>query len=111
MPEVRCYSVNISEGGMAVSTSVPLGAGEDVRIQFLLPGHKVPWVAQSRICWWKAGRLGIRFVSLPLERQSELQNWLSQKQQAILPEFVARTFQKEESSLITALADTTQDKR
>ena len=110
-PEVRCYSVNISEGGMAVSTSVPLDAGEDVRVQFILPDHKVLWVAQSRICWWNGGHLGIRFVSPSEERKSELQSWLSQKQQAILPEFVARKFQKEESSLITALADTKQDKR
>src|SRR5271165_2848577 len=31
MPKVRCYSVNISEGGIAVSTSVPLSAGEGVQ--------------------------------------------------------------------------------
>jgi ActR/RegA family two-component response regulator len=105
MLEVRCYSVNISEGGMAVSTSVPLGAGEDVRTQFTLPDNKTLWMAESRICWWKAGRLGIRFVSLSEEQTSELQSWLSKKQQAILPEFVARTFQKQESPLITALAD------
>src|SRR5208282_4134783 len=42
-PEVRCYSVNISEGGMAVSTSVPLSAGEEVQVQFTLPDHKVPF--------------------------------------------------------------------
>jgi hypothetical protein len=47
-------------------------------------------------------------VALSEEQQSELQCWLSKKQQAILPEFVARTFQKEESSLITALADKKQ---
>ncbi|MGA7930507.1 MAG: PilZ domain-containing protein [Candidatus Sulfotelmatobacter sp.] len=109
MPEVRCYSVNISEGGVAVSTSVPLCAGEDVQLRFILPDNKIPWVAQSRICWWKAGRLGIRFVSLPEEQKSELQCWLSKKQQVILPEFVARAFQKEESSLITALADKKQE--
>src|ERR1022692_5304123 len=37
MREVRCHSVNISEGGMAVSTFVPLGTGEDVQVQFTLP--------------------------------------------------------------------------
>jgi hypothetical protein len=42
MPEARCHSVNISEGGMAVSTFVPLGPGEDVQVQFTLPDHKVP---------------------------------------------------------------------
>jgi hypothetical protein len=80
-----------------VSTSEPLNAGENVRVHFILPDNKIPWVAESRICWWKAGRLGIRFVSLSDEQTSELQSWLSKKQQAILPEFVARTFQKEET--------------
>ena len=73
MPDVRCYSVNISAGGMAVSTFVPLIAGEDVRVQFTLPDHKVPFLAESTICWWKTGHLGVRFMSLSQEHKSELQ--------------------------------------
>ena len=34
MPEICCYSVNISEQGMAMSTSVSFTAGDDVRVQF-----------------------------------------------------------------------------
>jgi CheY-like chemotaxis protein len=34
LPEVRCRSVNISEGGMAVSTLVPLTPGEEVQVEF-----------------------------------------------------------------------------
>jgi CheY-like chemotaxis protein len=109
MPEVRCYSVNISDGGMAVSTFVPLSAGEEVQVQFTLPDHKVPFLAESTICWWKTGHLGVRFVSLSQERKPELQEWLSQKLEEMLPEFVARKFQKAESSSITALADRKQD--
>jgi CheY-like chemotaxis protein len=78
---------------MAVNTSDPLSPGEDVQVQFTLPDHKVPFVAESRICWWKTGHLGIRFVSLSPEHESELQNWLSQKLQETLPEFVAGKFQ------------------
>ena len=77
MPEVTCQSVNISEGGMAVSTSVPLNAGEPVQVQFSIPDHKAPFVAESTICWLKTGHLGVRFVSLSSERKSELQQWLS----------------------------------
>jgi hypothetical protein len=33
VPEVRCNSVNISEGGMALSTFDPLIPAEDVRVQ------------------------------------------------------------------------------
>ncbi len=98
MPEVRCYSVNISEGGMAVSTSLPITTGEDVRVQFTLPDHQGPFLAESKVCWWKTGHLGVRFVSLSQEHKSELQGWLSQKLEETLPEFVAEKFQKAESS-------------
>ena len=93
MPEVRCYSVNISEGGMAVSTFVPLSPGEEVQVRFALPGHEVTFSAESRICWLKTGHLGVRFVSLSEEHKFELQGWLSQKLEEMLPEFVARKFQ------------------
>jgi CheY-like chemotaxis protein len=93
LPALHCYSVNISEGGMAVSTFVPLTAGEDVQVEFTLPGHRAPFLAESKICWWRTGHLGVRFVSLR-ERKSELQGWLSQKLEEMLPEFVAGKFQK-----------------
>jgi CheY-like chemotaxis protein len=108
MPDVRCYTVNISEGGMAVSTCVPLIAGEDVQVQFTLPDHEVALLSESKICWWKTGRLGIRFVSLSQEHKSELQGWLSQKLEETLPEFVAGKFRKAEGS-ITALGARKQD--
>jgi CheY-like chemotaxis protein len=100
MPEVRCYSVNISEGGMAVNTFVPLIAGEDVQVQFTIPDHKVPFVMESKICWLKTGRLGVRFVSLSPERKSELQGWLSRKLEESLPESVACQFRKAEDPSI-----------
>jgi hypothetical protein len=94
MPELRCHSINISEGGMAVSTFVPLNPGECVQVQFTLPGHEVPFSAESTICWWKTGHLGVRFISLSQEHKSELQGWLSRKLEEILPEFVAGKFRK-----------------
>jgi len=105
MPEVRCSSVNISEGGMAVSTLVPFDAGEDVEVQFTLPGYTLPILAESTICWLQTGHLGVRFKSLSRERKSELQEWLSQKLEEALPESVARQFQKAESSSPEILAD------
>jgi CheY-like chemotaxis protein len=100
MPEICCYSVNISEQGMAMSTSVPFTAGDDVRIQFTLPDHKVPFLAESTICWWKTGHLGVRFVSLSRKHQHELQDWLSEKLEETLPEFVAGKFQKADGGTI-----------
>jgi hypothetical protein len=104
MPEVTCQSVNISEGGMAVSTSVPLNAEEPVQVQFTLPNHREPFLAESKICWLKAGQFGVRFVSLPLERKSELQEWLSRKLEETLPESIACQFQKAENSSLKTSA-------
>jgi len=94
--EVRCNSVNISGGGMALSTQVPLVPGENVRVQFTLPDHEAPVLAESTICWSKTGHLGVRFVSVSDDHKSELQGWLSQKLEQILPEFVADQFRKAE---------------
>ena len=46
MKEVHCNSVNLSEGGMALSTFVPLIPGESVRVRFTVPDHKVPFLAE-----------------------------------------------------------------
>jgi PilZ domain-containing protein len=99
-PEVRCYSVNISEGGMALSTSVALDTGEKVHVQFTLTGQKVPLLAESTICWGKTGQMGIRFESLSQEHKSELQGWLSRKLEDMLPEFVAGKFRRTEAPAI-----------
>ena len=88
-----------------MSTSVPLSPGEDVQVQFTLPGHKEPFLAESRICWLKAGQLGVRFVSFSRERQSELQDWLSQKLEETLPELVADQFQKADGRSIPTSRD------
>lgn len=92
--EVLCHSVNMSEGGLAVHDAVLLSPGEEVMLQFTLPGHKVPFLVESTICWLKAGRLGVRFVFLSPERKLELQDWLSRKLEETLPEFVAANFRK-----------------
>jgi hypothetical protein len=96
MREVRCNTVNISEGGMALSTFASLSLGEDVQVRFTLPGQKVPFLAESRICWLKTGHLGVLFVSFSQEHKSELQGWLSRKLEERLPDSVAVNFQKVE---------------
>lgn len=96
--EILCNSVNISGGGMALSTQVPMAPGENIRVQFTLPDHKAPVRAESTICWLKTGQLGVHFESISDEHKSELQTWLSQKLEQILPEFVAGQFRKAERS-------------
>jgi len=94
--DIRCNSVNISTGGMALSTDIPLAPGEGVRIQFTLPDHETPFLTGSTLCWAKTGHLGVRFVSMSDEHKSELQVWLSQKLEETLPEFVAGQFRQAE---------------
>jgi hypothetical protein len=94
LPRVQCQSMNLSEGGMAVSTHVPLQPGEKVLVQFALPGQAEPFSIESTVCWWKTGHLGMRFVSFAPGCQSELQTWLAGKLEEMLPECVAATFQK-----------------
>ena len=101
MPEVRCHTVNISEGGMALSTSVLLSLNEEVQIQFTLPSHEIQFSVKSAVCWLESSHLGVRFLSLSSEHKSELQSWLSRKLEEGLPDFVAQQFQKEKS-LVTA---------
>jgi hypothetical protein len=78
MPDVYCYAHNISEGGMALSTSVSFSPGEEVRVEFTLPETKTPYIAGSTICWSRTGHLGLRFTALSEDLNSELQEWLSQ---------------------------------
>jgi diguanylate cyclase len=99
LQEARCFSINISEGGMGLSTHIPLIPGESVCIQFTLPDHRTLLLAQSTICWSKAGNLGVRFVSISDGQKSILQGWLSQKFEETLPEFVAAQFRNGEDSV------------
>lgn len=52
MGQVQCQAVNISEGGMAVTTSVPLKPGAQVGVQFTLPGQATEFIADSEVCWY-----------------------------------------------------------
>src|ERR1700680_2842272 len=39
-PEIHGQTLNISEGGIAITTPVSLGPGVKVRVEFTLPGHE-----------------------------------------------------------------------
>jgi CheY-like chemotaxis protein len=46
-----------------------------------------PIFAESTICWRNTGHIGIRFVSLSQEHESELRGWLLRKLEDMVPEF------------------------
>src|SRR5438477_12908900 len=75
--EIRCQAVNISEGGMAVISSVPLKPGTQVTLQFAIPGQGSQFAAESEICWCdEKGRSGLRLGALSPEQKTELKQWL-----------------------------------
>lgn len=91
-----CEMMNISEGGLAVNTSIALPVGAAARAQFTLPGEPVGFDVQADICWCDhKGRAGLQFRADPSDQKSRLQDWLSRRIEQGLPEPVARFFQKE----------------
>jgi DNA-binding response OmpR family regulator len=90
--EVRCHSINISEGGLALNTSVSLKPGEHVQLRFALPGRQDPWTMEGMVCWGKVETIGVRFASISPERKTDLQEWLARKLEEQIPDAVAETF-------------------
>jgi CheY-like chemotaxis protein len=91
--EIRCESLNISEGGMAIMTSAPMKPGSKVTVRFTLPGQSNTFAARSQVCWCdKKSRVGLRFLAPSSERRSELREWLAQRLEDSLPESVASKF-------------------
>jgi ActR/RegA family two-component response regulator len=92
MPAVHGRTLNISEGGVAINTSLSLKPGVQVKLQFTLSDHAAQFEAESTVCWSKEGYLGFQFTSLSPQLTSELQEWLARRLEETFPEFVADKF-------------------
>ncbi len=92
IPPVHGKTLNISEGGVAINTSLSLKPGVQVKVQFTLPNGEIHVEAEATVCWSKEGYLGFQFTSLSPQLTSELQEWLSQRLEESLPESVADKF-------------------
>ena len=91
---LRCQTVNVSEGGMAVIVPTPLTPGTQVKVRFALPGEKVHFNIESEVCWCDdKQRAGLQFLSLTSEQQIALQQWLAARLEQSLPESVSRQFE------------------
>jgi DNA-binding response OmpR family regulator len=96
--ETQYQTINISESGMAIRIPRALKAGTEVGLRFNLPQSRGRFIVQSKICWSDpSGRAGLQFLNLPLPQKAELQGWLAQRLEEVLPETVASKFQKAES--------------
>lgn len=85
-PDFVATAVNISEGGMAIATSVPLQVGERTGLQLRLPDTDCETRINGEVCWSdKAGRIGLQFVRVPQTTLEALQSWLANQLEECLP--------------------------
>ena len=93
--QVPCEMMNISEGGLAVTTTVTFDPGTEVKAEFTLPDEATNFKIDAEICWCdKKGRAGLHFRSVLPSQQALLQDWLSRKIEQGIPEPVARLFRR-----------------
>jgi ActR/RegA family two-component response regulator len=92
MPEVHGQTMNISESGMAIATSVSLRPGVNVQAYFTLPGHESRFVVEAAIRWCKETCLGLQFTFVSPHLTSELQEWLLHRLEESLPDSLADRF-------------------
>jgi ActR/RegA family two-component response regulator len=90
MQAAHGQTVNVSEGGMAVTAATLLEPGNQVQLQFTLPGDDFDFVFESTVCWAKEGRFGLQFLSP--HRTSNLQEWISRRLEETMPQSVRDKF-------------------
>jgi ActR/RegA family two-component response regulator len=75
-PAVEGQTINVSNGGLGITTSIALKAGERLRVSFKLP-NGVEVRAIGSVIWEDGhGKSGISFQSINSEMQSKLESWL-----------------------------------
>ena len=98
MPEIHGQTVNISENGIAIVTSIALQPGVKVQVHFALPKNELRFVVGATICWCKESYLGLQFSSISARLTSVLQEWLLQRLEESLPESLVQKFRKLEKA-------------
>ena len=91
--EFLCQTVNVSEGGIAISTRTMPDPEFSTAVRFSLPERPSQLFSETKVCWrGQEGLLGLEFQSLAAPQKSELQEWLARKLDETLPENVAALF-------------------
>jgi hypothetical protein len=93
--QIPCEMMNISEGGLAVATTVTFDPGAGVKAEFALPNEGAAFDIDAEICWCdKKGRAGVYFRSISADQKALIQDWLSRKIEQGIPEPIAWLFRK-----------------
>jgi CheY-like chemotaxis protein len=84
--EFVANSVNISEGGMALASSVFPHIGERLVVKLTLPDTTRPATINCEVCWAdETGRVGLEFVQVSTAVAEQLQSWLGDRLEESLP--------------------------
>jgi len=71
-------SVNISDGGIALTTAGYLQVGETYQMQLKLPRNAKNLMLAGEVCWRdNTGRVGLQFVNVPSDAKMQLQSWIA----------------------------------
>ncbi len=91
--EFLCQTVNISEGGVAISTRTMPSTVLPDAVRFNLPDRSNQLFAQTTVRWrGQVGLVGLEFRSMDLPQKAELQEWLAHKIDETVPPKVAALF-------------------
>lgn len=91
--DLLCQTVNISEGGIAISAPATLDPDCPAQVRFSLPERNTQLFAETKVVWrGQNGLVGLEFQSLAAPQKSELQEWLARRLDETLPENVAALF-------------------
>lgn len=72
-----CKSINVSSGGIALTTPIILAPGDQAQVVFPLPGTNSLVRAHATVIWDdKHGKTGLSFKCTGPEHQRELDGWL-----------------------------------
>ena len=88
--EFLCQTINISEGGVAISIRTLPDSTVPSPVRFSLPDHASELFAETKVCWRGQGDVvGLEFQSLASPQKAQLQEWLARRLDETLPENVA----------------------
>ena len=77
---VQAVTANVSSGGIAVQSPVPLKHGSTFEVSLSMPGLSAQLEAKAKLAWASPdGLAGLSFVEIHPAVEKELQSWLSSR--------------------------------
>jgi len=78
--QIEAMSVDISSGGLALRSPIPLAHDAVIEISFTLPGCSESMIAKARLAWMaQDGLAGFTFIDVHPAFQRQLHQWLTEK--------------------------------